>query len=498
MNSSNSSLTEILLIKNNDDDPQTTEQIIRQLRESEARYRNFIEKLPVMFYAAEPNPPYATIYISPEFESFGYPLEQWRLNAEMWTSVLHPDDRDWVLQATDRAMSSGRETDYKYRIIAHDGSVRWVHDCGRLVADETGRIICWQGVMLDITEQKRAEDDLRQSEKRYREMFEKNRAIKLVIDAESHRIVDVNPAACEFYGYSLNDFKTKKITDINILPPDQVARELERAASEKRNYFKFRHRLASGEVRDVEVHSSPFTGQNGTLLYSIIYDVTERVRAEEALKESEARLRDIFENANDIIYTHDLAGNYTSINNAAERVFGYSREEALEMNIKQILAPESLDIAQRNLEAKIAGATQDAVYEADCLTKDGRKITIEINSRAINKNGTAVAVQGIGRDITGRKEAEKALQDSEAELLALFTAMTDVIFVIDSEGRYLKIAPTNASRLYKPAAEVVGKTIHEVFEKSQADFFLESIRHALTEREPVRLEYELTINEQQL
>jgi PAS domain S-box-containing protein len=472
-----------------------------------------------MFYAAQPNPPYATIYISPEFESFGYPLEQWRSNAAMWTSVLHADDRDWVLKATDQAMSSGRETDYKYRIIAQDGSVRWVHDCGRFIADETGRMICWQGVMLDITEQKQAEDDLCQSEKRYREMFEKNRAIKLVIDVESRAIVDVNPAACEFYGYSLDDFKTKKITDINILPPKQVAFELQRAASEKRNYFNFRHRLASGEVRDVEVHSSPFTGQNGKLLYSIVYDVTERikaeaalkesemryrqlveqasdiiyrtdinghfvfvnsataklfkcceneiaglhflelvhpahreavsdfyekqfvertaetyyeftavncegaeisigqnvrlltennrvigfqavarnitkrVRAEEALKESEARLRDIFENANDIIYTHDLAGNYTSINNAAERVFGYTREEALEMNIKQIIAPESLKIARRNLEAKAAGAKQ-AVYEVNCITKDGRIITIEVNSRTIYKNEIAVGVQG--------------------------------------------------------------------------------------------------------
>jgi diguanylate cyclase (GGDEF)-like protein/PAS domain S-box-containing protein len=414
------------------------EHAFRTLRESEAKYRNFIEKLPVMFYAVEPAPPYAPIYISPEFELFGYPLEQWRSSKNMRLNVLHPEDRDRVLRETDAAMSAGRETDFEYRIIAQDETVRWVSDRGRFVTNENGEIICWQGVILDITDHKRAEENLRESEKRYRQMFEKNRAIKLLIDASSGAIVDANPAACDFYGYSSEQFKTKKITDLNTLSPEQILREMKKAVTEKRNYFTFRHRLASGKVRDVEVHSSPLNGQNGKLLYSIIYDVTERARAEEALKESEARFRDIFENANDIIYTHDLAGNYTSINKAAERVFGYTRDEALKMNLEQIVAPESLETARRNLKDKLSGSRQ-AVYEVNCVTKDGRKITLEINSRGIYKNGKVAAVQGIARDITERKQTELALKESEIRYRELFENANDLIYTHDLAGNFTSL-----------------------------------------------------------
>ena len=83
------------------------------LRQSEAKYRGFIENLSVMFYAAEPRPPYSPIYISPAFKQFGYPLEEWRDNPDLWMRVVHPDDRDWVLKKTEAAMRAGEEIDYE-------------------------------------------------------------------------------------------------------------------------------------------------------------------------------------------------------------------------------------------------------------------------------------------------------------------------------------------------------------------------------------------------
>jgi len=87
---------------------------------------------------------------------------------------------------------------------------------------------------------------MRESEQRYRQMFEKNRSIKLLIDRHSGRILNANPAACDFYGFPLQEFKTKRIMDINILPEDRVKEEMGSALSESRSYFVFRHRLASG------------------------------------------------------------------------------------------------------------------------------------------------------------------------------------------------------------------------------------------------------------
>ncbi|HEX8636749.1 MAG TPA: PAS domain S-box protein, partial [Pyrinomonadaceae bacterium] len=260
-------------------------------------YLDFLENLPVMLYAAEPRPPFSPLYISPAFAMLGYPLEDWYVSADLWMNCLHPDDRERILAETEAAMMSGGETDYEYRLTTRDGDVRWVRDRGCFTRDANGAPACWQGVIIDVTTRKKAEAALTESEERYRQMFEKNQAIKLLIDAENGAIVDANPAACEFYGYTREELQTKLITDINTLPAKQVKREIRRAKTERRNYFVFPHRLASGEIRDVEIHSSPLQLSDRNLLYSIIHDVTERKRDEKALTESEAKYRDLFENA---------------------------------------------------------------------------------------------------------------------------------------------------------------------------------------------------------
>jgi PAS domain S-box-containing protein len=117
-------------------------------------------------------------------------------------------------------------------------------------------------------------------------MFEKNQAIKLLLDAQTGEIVDANPAACRFYGYSRDELKAKSITEINTMPPKMVKREIKRAQNEQRSYFVFPHRLANGEIRDVEVHSSPLQLNDRELLYSIIHDITERKRDEKAVRKA--------------------------------------------------------------------------------------------------------------------------------------------------------------------------------------------------------------------
>jgi PAS domain S-box-containing protein len=134
----------------------------------EDQYRGFIENLPVLFYAVAPDPPYAPIYISPAFEIFGYPIEDWMTNGDMWLRVIHSEDREWVMDKTREAMASGMEIDYEYRITTLDGKLYWVRDRGCFIKDQTGRATCWQGIILDITEQKLAEEELRKREKQYR------------------------------------------------------------------------------------------------------------------------------------------------------------------------------------------------------------------------------------------------------------------------------------------------------------------------------------------
>ena len=137
----------------------------------------------------------------------------------------------------------------------------------------------------------------------------------------------------------------------------------------------------------------------------------ERRRAEDALRESEERYRDLFENAQDLVYTHDLAGTYTSANIVCERITGYTHEECIGMNVAQVIAPEDMEKA-RNAIARKTPEKDSSAYELDIIGKDGRRVTLEVNSRLMHRNGVPYAVHGIARDITARKRAERELEDA--------------------------------------------------------------------------------------
>ncbi len=126
--------------------------------------------------------------------------------------------------------------------------------------------------------------DSTENERRYKQIFETNQAIKLIVDPHKGEIVQANQAAIDFYGYPADVLIGKKISEINILPKSQLEAEMKRAVSEKRLFFNFKHRLASGEIRDVEVYTGPLNEKDGTYLYCIIHDVTEKKQAEKIQK----------------------------------------------------------------------------------------------------------------------------------------------------------------------------------------------------------------------
>jgi PAS domain S-box-containing protein len=146
-------------------------------------------------------------------------------------------------------------------------------------------------------------------------------------------------------------------------------------------------------------------------------DVTESKRAEEALRESEARYRSLLENANDIIYSHDLQGNYLSINRAGEIITGYSRDEVLSgLNIAGLIAPEHLELAKEMTARKLKDP-QPTIYEIDIINKAGRRLTLEVSTRiSYDGSGVPVAVEGVARDVTERKRVEKEKAQLAAQI----------------------------------------------------------------------------------
>ncbi|HTY23903.1 MAG TPA: PAS domain S-box protein [Desulfomonilaceae bacterium] len=265
--------------------------------------------------------------------------------------------------------------------------------------------------ITDITERKQAEEALSRSEKRFRAIFENQHVVMLLIDPETGKIEDCSPAACAFYGYSREELVKKKITEINTLPQEKISELLQKAKQQQQRFFDFRHRLAGGEVRDVEVYTGPVAFGGRTVLFSIVIDVTDRRQVQEALRESEEKYRVLVEKAHEaILVAQD--GYHRFVNPAAARIWGYSQEELLSRPFGEFIHPDDRDMVVNRSLRRAQGEEIPERYAHRVLTKDGKTRWIEIDSGPISWKGRP-AVQVFATDITERKQMEEELKESQ-------------------------------------------------------------------------------------
>ncbi|MDY6968090.1 MAG: AAA family ATPase [Spirochaetota bacterium] len=254
------------------------------LRESELRYRILFESAPMGIGLSTFDG--RVIACNDALSRMIGSTEKELIQSDLKSFYKYPEDRKQLVSQLD---TDGLVRSFETTLIRKDGSTF------EAKFNTTPLILSNENVLLtvfeDITEQKKAEIALKASEERYRSMFNNNHSVMLMIDPDSSEIVDANPAACAFYGYSFEKLTSMKINEINILTVDKVFLEMESAKSGEKEQFIFRHRLANGEERDVEVYSGIIDYFGRELLYSIIHDISARKQAEGEL----ARYRDHLE-----------------------------------------------------------------------------------------------------------------------------------------------------------------------------------------------------------
>ncbi len=248
------------------------------------------------------------------------------IGASIW-ECFPPDSHQRRMRVLKQVATTGKGMRVEDRSGSriYDVVIHPIRDAG----DRLGAVAV---VAREVTHIKRAVDDLRESEARYRSLFDNNHAVMLLIDPITGEICDANPAACRFYGYSRAELVTMKITEINQLTPAEVHREMEAARRQERGHFLFRHRLADGDIRDVEVYSGPIEVEGRKLLYSIIHDITARRIAQEKLRTAHEHLQ---------AEQQALADKNTALKEVLERV-GQEKEEIAERfqaNVNRIIMP---------------------------------------------------------------------------------------------------------------------------------------------------------------
>ena len=347
-------------------------------------------------------------------------------------------------------------------------------------------------------ERQRAETALRESEERYRTLFNEM-PVGVYQTGEGGRILDANPALAALLGYASPGELTGLVAGDFYVEPEDRARwrqaiEQEGVLHDAESHLRRRDGTliwARDSGRVVRDKSGRVTSFEGTLS-----DITHRKQAELELRESEARFRAVILSANDAIISADGAGDIVGWNPGAERIFGYTETEVRGRPLMLLLPDHhhgghlaGVSRIQTGGEPGIIGKT----LEGGGRRKDGSEFPLEM-SLSDWQIGDEKFYTATIRDITERKQAEGKLAASEAELRALFAAMTDVVIVYDADGRYLKIAPTNLASFYRPLDDMLGKTVHEILPKEQADYIFAKIGEALLTDKVVHGEYALQVD----
>ena len=387
----------------------------------------------------------------------------------------------------------------------------------------------------DITVRRKAEMALEESVAQFRDLAEKTP--NMIFINQRGKIVYANEKCTEIMGYTREEFVAPDFDYRCLIAPESLPISLEIFEEHKRGREVAPYEqvvITKQGQRLHTIHTTrliTFNGKVATL--GIITDITERKQAEllqnavyriSQATDNAASLDDLFGSVHDIISTVMPAKNfYISLyDNATNLIsFPYFVDEAdtapAPRKLKKGLTEYVLQTRRALLcdEATNTKLRQDgkvdlvgmlaAVWVGVPLIVDGSAIGVMVaqhytDSKAYGEKELHMLeyVSSQVAKAIDRKRADEALRNSEARLKSLFAGMTDVILVLDADGRYLEIAPTNPDLLYRPADELIGKTIHEVFPGSQADFFLEAIHRSLTTQKQVTIDYSLNIGDKDI
>ncbi|MBI3471439.1 MAG: PAS domain S-box protein [Candidatus Solibacter usitatus] len=431
----------------------------KALRESEGRFQSLFENVAEGVYQSTPEGRVLTV--NPALvRMLGYDSEAEFLRVSIGED-LYADPRQ-RLESMETMERTGEIRNLPLRLRRKDGRHITVLENARAVCDSQGQTLYYEGMLTDVSELVEAKEELTRERDFTSAIVDTAGCLILVLDPDG-RVVRFNRAFEEVSGYSPAEVAGKTFWDI-FVPPEELA-SLEELFAELRggagprkheNHWVTR----SGERRFISWSNAALKDRNGAVSFIIStgIDMTDRRRAEEALRSSEQRYRELFENANDLIYSHDLQGNITSVNAAGERVLGYTREEAMRLNISQIVVPEDLAVARQMIVAKL-GSDQPTAYQLRAVDKHGNRLHLDLSTRLQYEDGKPVGVHGIGRDITERKQAEETLQQYARELGGkneeLASALAAAKEATELKSRFLA---TMSHEIRTPMNGVIGMT----------------------------------------
>ena len=490
-------------------------------RASEARYRMLVEEVPAVVYEMDPDDERRTLFVSPQVEAlFGYSREEWLDQPDIWTELLHPDDREIELAAHDLHNETGEPWIQEYRLIASDGRVVWVRDQARLVRDESGNASTWQGIMLDITsqkdleerlrrsnddlefrvlqrtseleeanemmsleigERKRIESELRETQERYRRLVEDLPAVVYMWQVHDVGISHVytSPRIEKLLGYSAEEWNTSDAWKDRLHPHDRERVLAATARSETTGEpFSEEYRVFAKDGRLVVVfdHATLLSRDDQgrpQLFQGVLMDMTDRHRAQAFAERSAERYREIAEDGPVVFSVLEVdpdteldpvAGSDCDTSARRSRTSSGTRRHGSTPTCGTGSAsciPTTSPRPRRPVSASIDGQPWDVDYRM--IADDGRIVWMHLEGRTVERDdeGRPRRLQGIMMDVTSRKVREVRLREEATQLRSLVESMPGVpwTYAVDdpADWRPLYIAPQVEQLIGYTSAELMAE-----------------------------------------
>lgn len=369
------------------------------IREAESRYRTLFEGIPLGLYRStadgrllDANP--ALVHM------LGYPDKESLLATDPETLYTDPSQRRmWRHLMAEDGVVQGFEVALRRK----DGTVIWARSSDRVERDAEGRILYYEGVIENISARRWAEERLRESEQRYVSMFYESHAMMLLVEPRTGRIIDANPAALRFYGHSRDEITSLTLAQLSFRPSEEIESILGEVEQGRCSLLDSRHRLATGEYRDVLIYTGAMSVRGERLIYLIVHDTSDRTLAEEQLRISQDQVRLIAENAPDLIFRYRIRPTRTIeyVSPACLALTGYTQDDFIQdpNMAMRVIHPEDLPRFGQLLRLKQSESTMTVRL----VHRDGSIRWCEQRSKAVrNGRGRITAFEGIARDISDR------------------------------------------------------------------------------------------------
>jgi len=421
---------------------------------------------------------------------FGYPPEEFFKNPQLWYEMIVPEDKP-IVDAGYPVLFSGKNLQHEYRIIHPNGEIRWIEAKMKPTLDASGKLIRIDGIASNITDRKRTEEELSESEEKFRNLFNNSEVGMLRTRFDGSEILECNENCLKILNYTQDEIKGGP--SVNLWADKHERDEMSKIL------------IAEGHVKDFECGMLNKQGEARRCLISLhlyrdkgilegsIIDITERKHAEEALRESEEKYRNLFALIPQPIWIYDLETlAFLEVNYAAVSHYGYSRKEFLKMTLKDIRSEEDIPALLNDLESTNHNYNKAGRWRH--IKKNGELIIVEITSHSVIFNGRD-ARQVLVLDITDSLLAEEALRKSEQILEVIINTIPVRVFWKDKNLNYLGCNTSFASDAgFMKSEDIIGKDDYAMSSSKYAELYrtddkivMESGKSRLLFEEPLSL-----------